>query len=317
MLDLNDVTYMLGGASEDAVFGGRIEDNVGTGFVDKVSVVKRGNNKQTIGGPSTYGGTTTVNGGTLLINGTHSRDALQLAGGAAPLANALPVGDYTVNAGGTLGGTGTIGSVADPVDIQVAGGTIAPGASVGTLSNIGNMAFGANSHLAIEVDGATADKLAVTGNIDLSALANSLDVTGMGTGSWVIASYTGTLTGVFESITSGLTIDYGSRNNGQITIMGTVSPAGLPGDYNNDQKVDAADYTVWRDNLGTAGTTLHNRNPATPGVVDGDDYNYWKTNFGAGGAGSATIAGNVPEPSTLTMLGAMFLGVAGFARRRN
>jgi autotransporter-associated beta strand protein len=315
MEDFNDVTYMLGGASEDAVFDGRIEDNVGTGFVDKVSVVKRGDNAQTIGGPSTYGGTTTVNGGTLLINGRHSRDALQLAGGGEPLANALPVGDYTVNTGGTLGGTGAIGSVADPVDILVAGGTIAPGASVGTLSNVGNMAFGANSHLAIEVEGATADKLAVTGNIDLSALANSLDVTGTGSGSWVIATYTGTLTGVFESITNGLTIDYGTRNNGQITISGTLS-AGVPGDYNGDQKVDAADYTVWRDNLGGAATALQNRDPANSGNVNADDYTFWKSRFGTSGSGSASIGGNVPEPSTITMLCVMLASVASLTRRR-
>jgi len=44
--------------------------------------------------------------------------------------------------------------------------------------------------------------------------------------------------------------------------------AGAPaGDYNGDQKVDAADYTVWRDGLGTTYTQA--------------DYNVWRDNYGA------------------------------------
>ena len=58
----------------------------------------------------------------------------------------------------------------------------------------------------------------------------------------------------------------------------------LPGDFNTDGKVDAADYVNWRDKLG---------NPFTP-----QDYEIWKANFGAGsglGTGSGAVA-SVPEP---------------------
>jgi hypothetical protein len=97
--------------------------------------------------------------------------------------------------------------------------------------------------------------------------------------------------------------------------------AAASGDYNGNGVVDAADYTVWRDNLGSA-TTLPN--DATPGVSL-EDYNVWKTNFGSsggpsgpstlvqgfvryvGGAGSATA---VPESSTIVLVG---FGLASLA----
>src|SRR5262249_51448874 len=162
------------------------------------------------------------NAGTLLINGT------QTGGGLA-----------TVASGATLGGTGTLGGS------LTNNGTVAPGASVGTLNVSGNTIMGASSHLAIQLSGATADQVAIAVNLGLSALANFLDVTGPGTGSsWVIATYTGTLTGTFESITSGYSVDYGTGTNSQITLNATG--LGLAGDFNNDGKVDAGDYPIWR-----------------------------------------------------------------------
>jgi len=72
--------------------------------------------------------------------------------------------------------------------------------------------------------------------------------------------------------------------------------AGVPGDYNEDDKVDAADYTSWRDNLGS-NIALPNEDPSTtPGVVTQEDYLFWKTQFGAT-AGSGFSAA-VPEPTT-------------------
>lgn len=73
--------------------------------------------------------------------------------------------------------------------------------------------------------------------------------------------------------------------------------AGLSGDYNGDGTVDAADYTVWRDNLGATedGSVLSGN--GNGGTVDNTDYDLWKTNFGnssVSGAGSSAV----PEPST-------------------
>ena len=73
--------------------------------------------------------------------------------------------------------------------------------------------------------------------------------------------------------------------------------AGVPGDYNEDDKVDAADYTSWRDNLGK-NITLPNEDPGTtPGVVTQEDYLFWKAQFAAAAAGGGFSAA-VPEPAT-------------------
>lgn len=81
------------------------------------------------------------------------------------------------------------------------------------------------------------------------------------------------------------------------------SVATLEGDFNGDGRVNAADYTKWRDNLG--------------GLYTASDYNKWKANFGAG-TGSGGIAGAlVPEPGAIALLGiAAMLGAGNCARRR-
>ena len=66
----------------------------------------------------------------------------------------------------------------------------------------------------------------------------------------------------------------------------------LPGDHNADGFVDAADYTVLRDNLGFA-TVLPNET-ASPGVVDGDDLAVWRNNYGAAVPGAHTIPESFP-----------------------
>jgi hypothetical protein len=67
------------------------------------------------------------------------------------------------------------------------------------------------------------------------------------------------------------------------------APAGLTGDYNNDGKVDAADYVLWR---------------KTPGSFGGDPAGYtaWRANFGTGGPGAGLGAGAVPEPTSVALL---------------
>jgi ELWxxDGT repeat protein len=79
-----------------------------------------------------------------------------------------------------------------------------------------------------------------------------------------------------------------------------IAQLDLSGDYNSDDKVDAADYTVWRNKLGS--TTDLSADGDGDGTVDEDDYGVWKANFGkvrAVGAASAisdeaTIAAEIP-----------------------
>ena len=84
----------------------------------------------------------------------------------------------------------------------------------------------------------------------------------------------------------------------------------LPGDYNQNGTVDAADYALWRDNNGSL-TSLPNDD--TPGVAD-DDYTRWRANFGrtVGGGNGASVGfvGSVaPEPSSLILLLAGISGI--------
>ena len=54
----------------------------------------------------------------------------------------------------------------------------------------------------------------------------------------------------------------------------------LPGDYNENGTVDAADYVLWRN-----GGPLQNE-VDTPGVVNAADYTAWRTRFGNSGSGA-------------------------------
>lgn len=89
-----------------------------------------------------------------------------------------------------------------------------------------------------------------------------------------------------------------------------LAAAGLVGDYNEDGTVDAADYTTWRDNLGTA-FALPNRDPANSGDVSVDDYASWKANFGTTAPGTG---GAVPEPAAGLLLLAAGLGAISLRR---
>jgi fibronectin-binding autotransporter adhesin len=91
------------------------------------SVVKTGAGTLTFNGTNNYFGTLTVSNGTLIVNGEDF---------------AASVAVY----GGTLGGTGVFYG---PVTLE-AGTTLAPGASVGTLTFNGNLDIGGN--IAVEVD---------------------------------------------------------------------------------------------------------------------------------------------------------------------
>ena len=87
---------------------------------------------------------------------------------------------------------------------------------------------------------------------------------------------------------------------------------GLLGDYNQNNVVDAADYTVWRDSLGQAGTGLAADGNGND-QIDPGDYIVWKTNFGTvspgigAGSGAGAVIGSsgaspsqaaVPEPGS-------------------
>jgi beta-glucanase (GH16 family) len=74
--------------------------------------------------------------------------------------------------------------------------------------------------------------------------------------------------------------------------------ASMSGDYNGDNQVDSADYVVWRQTLGQAGTNLP-ADGSGNGSVGREDYTVWRQNFGSSSLLSAAIVSalSAPEPT--------------------
>ena len=189
-------TLEIGNLGTDTEFAGSISN--GTSKV--LAVTKVGSGTLTLSGGSSYTGVTLVSSGTLSVTGS-------LAATSA----------VTVDLGATLKGTGTVaGTVA-------ASGTIAPGFSVGTLTTGPATLTGT---LAIEIDGATGDKLLSSGAINLAGAALTVNLLsgGFSEPSYVIAEGT-SINGTFSSVPSGYTVNIVSGGTGQQAVL-TSTTAG-------------------------------------------------------------------------------------------
>ncbi len=78
----------------------------------------------------------------------------------------------------------------------------------------------------------------------------------------------------------------------------------LPGDYNQNGTVDAADYIVWRKSEGQTGAGLAADGDGN-GVINDDDYGVWRAHFGQtpGSGANVGLPGNaaVPEPASFLL----------------
>ena len=183
----------LAGASSAAsvnIAGGSLTDTQATdtsfagALVGNGSFTKAGTGKLTFTGTSTYTGPTTINGGTLSVNGSI-------------------VSPVTVATGGTLGGTGTVGTTT-----ITSGGTYAPGNSIGTQTVNGNVTFAAGSTFAVEANAAgQADRVNATGTATLqggTVAVNAAAGTYNNLTSYTILTAAGGVSGQFASTTSNL-----------------------------------------------------------------------------------------------------------------
>ncbi|QDU90240.1 Soluble aldose sugar dehydrogenase YliI precursor [Pirellulimonas nuda] len=101
-----------------------------------------------------------------------------------------------------------------------------------------------------------------------------------------------------------------NKHDGMVRRLASITGV-LPGDFNNDGAVDAADYTVWCDHVGAPSGTLPN--DPEGGVIGQSQYELWRANFAA--AAQAATAASVPEPATATLLAA-FGAIAALGIRR-
>ncbi len=111
----------------------------------------------------------------------------------------------------------------------------------------------------------------------------------------------------FDVLADGMRVIISQNSGG-----GSHLPGSIPGDYNGDNVVDAADYVVWRQSLGS--TTELAADGNNDGVVDQGDYDIWRQDFAQSCAppnGMSISISNVPEPSTWAY---MMLGGAQFQR---
>ncbi|MEI8375853.1 MAG: autotransporter-associated beta strand repeat-containing protein [Planctomycetota bacterium] len=133
------VTLIVGNNNYSTAYSGVLN---GSGGLTKI-----GTGGLTLSGSNTYNGATQINQGKLVVNGCLTNSAV------------------SVSSGGTLGGTGTLGSVT-----VASGGHLAPGNSPGILSLSGDLTLAFGALIDYELDTPTnSDKILIpTGDLILS-----------------------------------------------------------------------------------------------------------------------------------------------------
>jgi autotransporter-associated beta strand protein len=256
-------------------------------------------------------------------------------------------GDFALAADQTLTGNGMVSG-----DVRVRDdATLAPGGSPGTLTVEGNVTFSPGSTLAVELAGPTdsnADRsrLVLSGDLAFSGSLvglNFFTVSVLADEAFAVsapAAYTIASAGQISSnsLNSPLTVVAGASGTGsainvssiRLSISGfnegdelslqrsgndlmlSFIPTILPGDYNEDGVVNAADYVVWRNNEGTMNPLA---NDPLGGTIGDAQYEQWRDNFGNTSGGGSAIPHSgfrtphstaVPEPaSALCIIAAM------------
>lgn len=113
---------------------------------------------------------------------------------------------------------------------------------------------------------------------------------------------------------SGLTFEFLLDGDSTFTLGEVVFVSELPdadpanlGDFNGDGIVNAADYTLWRDNLGDPDESNIN-GAGDGGGVTQSDYLVWRDNYGVSYSLAASTA-QAPEPASMAALAVLLFGV--------
>lgn len=246
-------------AANTHVYDGRIT-NGSPGFM---AITKAGAATQVLNGPCTHTGTTLVTGGTLIVNNTFTSA-------------------ITVSAGATLGGTMTSTAA---VTATAAAARVSPGHPVGTLTAASaNLSTG--GILAIEINGASNDKIVTTGVLNITSTRLNITSTGVLPAVIVIATHgsrtfaTTTTTGIPAGYE--LVYDYNDGvSSNHIALVGSATdpylawlnsfpaitgPNRAPdADFDNDGVPNGIEFVLGSDPTSAASTGLF-----TSTVADGN-----------------------------------------------
>jgi hypothetical protein len=215
-------------------------------------------------------------------------------------------GNVTANVSGSAGAKVDVGASAGIINVTGAWNNSGIGIKL-ELDNI----------VASTVPGVQFDQLNVSGAfthggtvaIDLSQLVGPASPTPLKLIGW--GSQVGASASTIVSFLGGAALPYAFQADGlYVTVQ---AAAGLAGDYNSDGKINAADYTTWRDKFGQA--TIANRGAGITGPVGAADYNYWKTHFGGMGSGAFAETA-VPEPETACLVFTIMISAGSACPRR-
>jgi hypothetical protein len=82
----------------------------------------------------------------------------------------------------------------------------------------------------------------------------------------------------------------------RVNLVAAPAPTG---DFNDDNRVDGADFLAWQRGVGLADPTLADGDGDADGDVDADDLQSWRNEFGAqaAAAAAASAAATAPEPA--------------------
>jgi T5SS/PEP-CTERM-associated repeat protein len=245
-------------------------------------------------------------GGDTIIRGAGT---LKLDGGAFTASSMQP------SSGGQFQWTaGTLHVGRYNASLTNAAGVLAPGESAGQTLIAGNYTQQAAATLEIEIGGLNPmsqydfvnvfNAVALGGHLQLSIIDDFMPGP---QNIFTVLTAGGNVTGAFANIANGqrlLTADgagsflvhYGATSafDPRQVVLTNFQSTILPGDFNHNGSVDAADYVVWRRNL--SGNTF----------VDETNYQTWRTNFGRTAEQMAEST-SVPEPAAIALMCSLLL----------